>query len=79
MVHDRRYPYDGGETRAKVSEDDGLTWRPETYHLASGHGYPACVALDDGTLVTVTGATPFDANANVLTDWRAEAILWRLP
>ena len=40
MVHDRRYPYDGGETRAKVSEDDGLTWRPETYHLATGHGYP---------------------------------------
>ena len=79
MVHDRRYPYEAGETRAKISDDDGLTWRPETYHLASGHGYPACVALDDGTLVTVTGATPFDANANVLTDWRAEAIVWRLP
>ncbi len=79
MVHDRRYPYDGGEARAKVSEDEGLTWRPETYHLSAGHGYPACVALDDGTLVTVTGATPYDAQSNVLGDWRAEAIVWRLP
>lgn len=79
MVHDRRYPYDRAEVRARVSEDDGLTWLPETFHVSAGHGYPASVTLDDGTIVTVTGATPYDAQANVLGDWRAEAVRWRLP
>ena len=79
MTHDRRYPYEGYETRARVSHDEGQTWDPETYHVSHGAGYAASVALADGTLVTVTGCTSFAPDAKPIGPWRAEAVRWRLP
>jgi len=64
LVYDHRYEPGPGCTqknqwsvcnRAVVSEDEGNTWGPEIYHLSYGKGYPSSVALDDGTIVTVTG------------------------
>ena len=81
LVHDRRYPYEQGETRARVSQDGGKTWEPELYHLCFGHGYPSSVALADGTIVTVTGSTPYTPTASDVGEgeWRTDAIRWRLP
>ena len=79
LVHDCRYPYQQGENRARASRDGGKTWEPERYHLSFGHGYPSSVALPDGTIVTVTGSTPFTASANPVGGWRVQAIRWRLP
>lgn len=60
LVHDRRYPYDRGETIGRVSEDGGKTWLRKGYHISDGSGYPASVALNDGTIVTVVGNTQRD-------------------
>ncbi len=79
LTHDRRYPYEGYETRARVSHDEGRTWDPETCHVSYGAGYAASVALDDGTLVTVTGCTSFAPDSKPIGPWRAEAVRWRLP
>jgi hypothetical protein len=79
LVHDCRYPYEQGENRARMSLDGGKTWEPEVYHLSFGHGYPSSVALPDGTIVTVTGSTPFTPSAQPVGGWRAQAIRWRLP
>ena len=79
LVHDRRYPYDQSEIRARVSNDDGLTWEPEVYHLTDGMGYPASVALEDGTIVTVTGCTRTDDRAVPIEPWAATVLRWKLP
>ena len=79
LVHERRYPYEGYEVRARVSCDEGKTWAPELYHVSFGAGYPASVVLEDGTIVTVTGSTPFDAEAKPIGKHRAQAVRWRLP
>ena len=79
LVHDRRYPYDQSEIRARVSCDNGLTWEPEVYHLTDGMGYPASVALEDGTIVTVTGSTRTDDRAAPIEPWSVIALRWRLP
>ena len=78
LVHDRRYPYDQSEIRARVSHDDGLTWEPDVYHLTDGMGYPASVALEDGTVVTVTGCTRADDQAVSIEPWSVVALRWRL-
>jgi hypothetical protein len=79
LVHDCRYPYDRSEMRARVSNDEGRTWEPETYHVSGGMGYPSSVALPDGTIVTITGCTRLDARFRPIDGWQAEAIRWRLP
>ena len=78
LVHDRRYPYDRSEVRARVSNDHGRTWEPDVYHLTDGMGYPASVALEGGTIVTVTGCTRSDARAVPIKPWRVNALRWRL-
>lgn len=79
LVHDCRYPYDRSEIRARVSNDEGRTWEPGTYHVSAGMGYPSSVALPDGTIVTITGTTRLDARFRPIGGWRAEVIRWRLP
>ena len=79
LVHDRRYPLLQSGTRARVSHDQGRTWEPEVFHLAAGSGYPASVALEDGTVVTVTGCSRSDADATPIERWRVTAIRWTLP
>ncbi len=79
LVHDRRYPYEQAEMRARVSNDEGRTWQPEIYHISGGMGYPSSVALADGTIVTITGTTRLDARFRPVGGWQAEAIRWRLP
>jgi hypothetical protein len=49
------------------------------YHVSDGIGYPSSVALTDGTIVTITGATKLDASFRPIGEWRAQAIRWRLP
>ena len=34
LVHDRRYPYDKGETIGRVSEDGGKTWLRKVYPIS---------------------------------------------
>jgi photosystem II stability/assembly factor-like uncharacterized protein len=58
LVFQKRYPRYLGENLAKVSEDNGKTWSRETYRINFGFGYNDTLALEDGTLITVTGATP---------------------
>jgi len=79
LVHDRRYPYEEAHTRARVSQDEGRTWEPEIYHISQGMGYPASVALPDGTLVTLTGSTRLDQSFRPIGGWRVQAVRWKLP
>ena len=78
LVHDRRYPYDKGETIGRVSEDGGRTWSRKVYHLSDGCGYPASVALKDGTIITVVGDTRLDAQSRPLEPWSVQVVRWRL-
>jgi hypothetical protein len=61
-----------------VSEDEGKTWGREVYRVSFGNGYPASVVLEDGTIVTVTGNSPFDS-APEKGPYTAQAIRWNLP
>lgn len=82
LVNDRRYPFPlhaDNDVRGRVSDDDGRTWSPEAYQVATGMGYPASVALDDGTIVTVTGNTQLDDRVRPIGPWSAQAVRWRLP
>ena len=82
LVHDRRYPYENCEAVARVSRDNGQTWERDIYHMSYGTGYPASVALEDGTMVIVTGNTPlYSPQGCAMGDhtWSAQAIRWRLP
>lgn len=79
LLHEQRYPYDKGDIRARVSHDEGQTWRPEVYHLSQGHGYAGSVVLEDGTIVSVCGNTPLDAQGTPMAPWRAQVVRWRLP
>ena len=74
LVHDRRYPYQHAHTRARISNDEGRTWEPEIYHVSDGMGYPASVALPDGTVVTITGNTKLDASFRPIGKWRVQAM-----
>jgi hypothetical protein len=79
LVHDRRYPYECCETRARVSLDGGQTWKREIFHLSPGSCYPSSVALQDGTIITVINTSRLDPSAKPLTPWNAEVLRWRLP
>ena len=79
LVHERRYPYDQGDIRARVSRDEGRTWLPEVYQLSSGHGYGASVVLADDTIVTAVGNSPLDEKGrNPSGKWIAQVVRWRL-
>ena len=67
------------DVRARVSHDEGQTWRPEIYHLSQGHGYAAGVVLQDGAIVTVCGNTAVDARGEAAEPWQAQVVIWRLP
>ena len=80
LVYDHRYPYENAETIARVSDDGGQTWSAQAYHVSFGMGYPASVALDDGTIVTVTGNTPlYSPQGCAIGDhtWSVQAVRWR--
>ena len=80
MVHDYRYPYHQAQVVAHVSDDDGKTWQRRRYHVSFDYGYPSSIALDDGTIITVTGNKPIGGGAR--TDnlpFSARVIRWRLP
>jgi hypothetical protein len=55
LIHDHRYPDSERQIIARVSSDEGNTWETQVYKLTMGNGYPSSVALEDGTIVTVTG------------------------
>jgi hypothetical protein len=77
LVHDHRYPAEQRDNRARVSWDEGQTWEPERYYISYGNAYPASVALEDGTIVTVNG----NCGANwgwPSGPWIAHAIRWQL-
>jgi len=79
LVHDCRYPYERAQMRARISSNEGRTWEPEVYRLCDGMGYPASVALPDGTILTITGSTRLTPSFEPLDGWRVEAVRWRLP
>ena len=79
LAHERRYPYEFGDVRARVSRDQGQTWAPEAYRLSPGHGYAASVVLPDDTIVTALGNTPLNAKGrSVDGNWYAQVVRWRL-
>ena len=78
LSHDRRYPYDRGETIGRVSEDGGKTWLRKGYHISDGSGYPTSVALNDGTIVTVVGNTRPDPRSRPTEAWSFQVVRWRL-
>ena len=79
LVHERRYPYEQGDVRARISRDEGRTWSPEVYHLSPGHGYGASVVLPDDTIVTALGNTRLDSKGrSVDGKWYAQVVRWRL-
>ncbi len=75
-----RYPDDLAHTgiRAKVSDDEGKTWRDELYVISQGHGddidtgssYPGSIATADGGLITVCANWSHGRT-------RLEAVHWR--
>ena len=79
LVHERRYPYERGDIRARISRDEGRTWLPEVYRLSAGHGYGASVVLADDTIVTAVGNSPLDEKGrNPSGKWSAGVVRWRL-
>ena len=79
LAHERRYPYEVGDVRARVSRDQGQTWAPEAYRLSPGHGYAASVVLPDDTIVTALGNTPLNKGGrSVDGKWYAQVVRWRL-
>ena len=79
LVHERRYPYERGDIRARISRDEGRTWLPEVYRLSFGHGYGASVVLADDTIVTAVGNSPLDEKGrNPSGKWIAQVVRWRL-
>ena len=69
LTYDHRYPYTRQQVLARVSRDQGQTWKPDVYHLTRpggtvlgsstkgvGSGYASSVVLPDDTIVTMTGA-----------------------
>ena len=84
LVHQTRYAegperargYYRGRSQlcARVSEDGGETWLPPRYRLLFGFGYSSSLALDDGTIVTASGASLGDNG----DPRRAAVIRWRL-
>jgi hypothetical protein len=80
VVHDHRYPYEKCENLARVSNDGGKTWQREVYHVSRGSGYPSSVALEDGTIVTVTGNTILKPQSGPVDGKHtAQVIRWKLP
>jgi hypothetical protein len=80
LIHERRYPYENGDVRARVSHNEGQTWSPKTYRLSPGHGYAASVVLPDDTIVTALGNTPLNSKGrSVDGKWYAQVVRWRLP
>ena len=79
LVHDNRYPTERCDTTGRISEDSGRTWSREAYHLLAGSGYAASVALEDGTIVTVAGATRWDESGQPIPGepWNTQAIRWK--
>lgn len=79
LAHERRYPYEAGDVRARVSRDGGQTWAPEVYRLSTGHGYAASVVLPDDTIVTALGNTPLNEKGRSADGkWYAQVVRWRL-
>ena len=79
LVHERRYPYEVGDVRARISRDQGQTWAPESYRLSPGHGYAASVVLPDDTIVTALGNTPLNKGGRSADGkWYAQVVRWRL-
>ncbi len=85
-VYDHRYERgaegkDAGrentENRALISSDEGKTWGPEVYRVSFGKGYPSSVALEDGTIVTVTGNTTIKAGPQGKQKWTAHVVRWK--
>lgn len=62
------------QTCARVSLDGGKTWTPQRYRVVFGFGYSSTMALEDDTLITVTGASLGDDGY----PRRAAVIRWRL-
>ena len=77
LAHDKRYPYEQIETRAKMSLDGGKTWLPRTYHLLGGNGYASSAVWQDGTVVTVAGSTKLDNKAQAIEPWQTKVIRWK--
>ncbi|MEW6753644.1 MAG: hypothetical protein AB1505_22070 [Candidatus Latescibacterota bacterium] len=79
LVHDHRYPYNHTQTIGRVSADrGGRIWSRQAYHLTDGIGYSASVVSRDGTITTLTGNTPLDAQARPTGPYGVLAIRWRL-
>lgn len=77
LVSDHRYPYELAETVAWLSWDGGDTWTGTKYHLSAGTGYASSVALEDATIVTVTGNTRLGPEAGPIEPWSVAAIRWK--
>jgi len=78
LLHDNRNPSEERDVRARVSSDGGQTWDPDIYYMSFGRGDPASVALDDGTIVTVTGSWPYGPSGPIGPS-TVKAIRWKLP
>ncbi|NLS93836.1 MAG: hypothetical protein GXX96_16870 [Planctomycetaceae bacterium] len=65
------------DIRARLSHDLGKTWEPILYILADGVGYAGSVALDDGTIVTVTGDGQVSAGQPAGRGYTLQAIRWK--
>ena len=77
LVHQRRFG--SHQLIARVSEDDGKTWSHDEYRISAGFGYSGNIALNDGTIVTVTGQTLASESMEGPGNNRAQVIRWRLP
>jgi len=79
VAHDTRYGPGEPGGRAMISRDMGQTWENEAYYLYYGlaqSGFNQSVALNDGTLLTVAGASDrLDGNAGSWDNWTGHSTL----
>ena len=79
LIHQRRYPRSQEQLIARISDDGGRTWLPDEYRLMAGFGYPSSLALEDGTIITVSSRTALDTSSAILPGEKpgALAIRWK--
>jgi len=84
-IYCHRYPYEKGNTQARLSRDGGQTWSEEKFIVSNGCGYSGSVVLEDDTIVTVCGCTQLRADASPdesdksnAEPWCANVVRWRV-
>ena len=75
FIYDHRYKPHAG-VYARISGDQGVSWRPELLALRATDGYPSSSVLNDGTIVSMIG---YESSVGPYKRPGVQVIRWQLP